>query len=173
MRRNPSDLILTRFVLTLFVKEKSINQATNAIDGFTNANALTFKYWDDSEQEELGQAGFQTAAVDPHAGAFITDLAFETTAQEPNIPTEFGLNAVYPNPFNSTTKIEYGLIEDTYYSLKVFDATGRLVKTLAQGAGRKGQYSIAFDSIGLSAGSYILKMQADRNSSVQTLQIVK
>jgi hypothetical protein len=40
------------------------------------------------------------------------------------------LDNAYPNPFNPVTTIKYGIKERTRVSLKVYDAAGRLVKTL-------------------------------------------
>ena len=41
-----------------------------------------------------------------------------------------GLRGNYPNPFNPQTAIEYGIAMTTRVSLKIFDARGKLVRTL-------------------------------------------
>lgn len=38
---------------------------------------------------------------------------------------------VYPNPFSDNTEIVFDLAEETFAQLKIFDVSGRLIKTLA------------------------------------------
>ena len=47
-----------------------------------------------------------------------------------NIPDEFVLYANYPNPFNPSTKIDYGLPEVSNVKLMIYDILGREVVTL-------------------------------------------
>ena len=47
-------------------------------------------------------------------------------------PVEYKLFTNYPNPFNPETTIHYQLKEDGDVRLEIFDASGRLVRTLVQ-----------------------------------------
>ena len=66
------------------------------------------------------------------------------------LPTQITLNQNYPNPFNPTTVISYELPESGNVTLEVFDMTGRLVATLANGTVQAGSHQINFDASGLS-----------------------
>jgi hypothetical protein len=44
----------------------------------------------------------------------------------------------YPNPFNPNATIHYSLLETGPAHLAIFDATGRLVRTLVDGARNAG-----------------------------------
>jgi len=52
------------------------------------------------------------------------------TVADGNVPGQVTLLQCAPNPFNPVTRIRFGLPEDTEVSLRVFDAGGRLVRTL-------------------------------------------
>jgi hypothetical protein len=60
----------------------------------------------------------------------------------------------YPNPFNPTTNLEYGISELGYVSLKVYDMMGREVVTLVNEKKNAGIHSVKFDGSQLSSGIY-------------------
>ena len=82
-----------------------------------------------------------------------------------NVPDEFVLYANYPNPFNPTTKIDYGLPEEAKVSLVIFDILGREVITLVDGPQEPGYRSITWNGTdvfgrNVSAGMYYYLLQA-------------
>ena len=60
----------------------------------------------------------------------------------------------YPNPFNPTTNLEYGISELGYVSLKVYDMMGREVVTLVNEKKNAGIHSVKFDGSQFSSGIY-------------------
>ena len=98
--------------------------------------------------------------------------------ETPNIPIEFFLAQNYPNPFNSVTHIRYGLKEGVEVSLKIFDVTGREVKSLAREHQKAGYYSIIWDGtnnsgVSVSSGMYFYKIKAGDFIKSQKLVLVK
>jgi hypothetical protein len=79
-------------------------------------------------------------------------------------PNEYRLSQNYPNPFNPSTTIDYVVINPSQVSLKVFDATGRLVRTLVDGEQPRGMYSLDFDARGLASGVYFYQLIATPRS---------
>lgn len=66
----------------------------------------------------------------------------------------------YPNPFNPSTVIEFSLSKRSDITLKVFDVTGREVKTLANGVYSQGKHKITFDgSNKLASGFYFYSLR--------------
>ncbi len=53
-----------------------------------------------------------------------------TTVKEPEIPLTYGLEQNYPNPFNPATNIRFSLPSPAAVTLKIYDLTGREVRTL-------------------------------------------
>lgn len=46
------------------------------------------------------------------------------------LPTEFTLSQNFPNPFNPTTKIKFGIPKKTFTKLEIFNVLGQSVRTL-------------------------------------------
>jgi hypothetical protein len=70
-----------------------------------------------------------------------------------------------PNPFGSSTMLEYRLRENGMVNLKIYDLCGRLVKTLVSGRSNAGTYSAKWDGTdaggkAVPSGVYICRLAA-------------
>ena len=61
----------------------------------------------------------------------------------------------YPNPFSSTTSIQYELTDDASSEISIFDAYGKKVFEITNPIQALGKYEINFDGSNLSPGLYI------------------
>jgi hypothetical protein len=93
------------------------------------------------------------------------------------MPTEFSLEANYPNPFNPSTTITYSVPEQASVRLSIYNLLGQEVMTLADGDHTAGNYSVVWDAKdnsgrNVSSGVYIYRMTATAASgkSYQALQ---
>ena len=91
-------------------------------------------------------------------------------------PDETTLFAAFPNPFDGGTTISYGLATSSSVSLQVFDVTGRVVATLAEGSREAGIHAVVWDGHGaangrLPSGVYFLRLRTDHSESVQSVVI--
>lgn len=87
----------------------------------------------------------------------------QTGIQE--IATEYSLGS-YPNPFNPSTKIQFGIPaagEGKIVELKVYDILGRLITTLIENNMSSGIHEIDFNASGLASGMYIFRLQCGNN----------
>ena len=80
------------------------------------------------------------------------------------IPNDFRLEQNFPNPFNSQTKIEYGLPEGSHVKITIYDTMGREVKMLFNGVQEPGYKSIIWNGTNndgriISAGIYFYSFQ--------------
>ena len=89
-----------------------------------------------------------------------TDKAVTISIPENNIPTEFSLEANYPNPFNPTTAISYQLSASSNVDLSIFDMNGKEVATLVNGSKPVGYHSVKWDASNVSSGIYFYRLQA-------------
>ncbi len=75
------------------------------------------------------------------------------------VPKEFFLSSVYPNPFNSTTRITFGLPVASQVSIKLFDQTGCEIKTLVKGNARAGVHTSILNATDLPSGLYLIHLK--------------
>jgi hypothetical protein len=83
-------------------------------------------------------------------------------------PVSFSLAQNYPNPFNPSTEIGFSLARTSYTEIAIYDALGRLVKTLVAGTLPAGQHSTAWDGTdekggAAGTGAYFIVMSAGEN----------
>jgi hypothetical protein len=70
-----------------------------------------------------------------------------------------------PNPFSHSTSIHYAINTEGFTSVRVFDLTGRTVRTLVNCAQRPGRYGVAWDRRDdkgrlLTAGVYFIRLKS-------------
>ncbi|MBN2466165.1 T9SS type A sorting domain-containing protein, partial [candidate division WOR-3 bacterium] len=69
--------------------------------------------------------------------------------------------SVAPNPMRHGAAIRYAVPAPTNVSLKLYDITGSLAKTVRSGWVKPGSYTAKLSPKGLARGVYILKMRSD------------
>jgi hypothetical protein len=89
------------------------------------------------------------------------------------IPKSFSLGQNYPNPFNPSTKINFEIPKTASVDLKVYDAAGRLVKTLYSGFLSAGKFSIDFNAASLSSGIYFYSLISDSFTESKKMIVTK
>ncbi|UCC78984.1 MAG: T9SS type A sorting domain-containing protein [Candidatus Zixiibacteriota bacterium] len=96
----------------------------------------------------------------------------EQVGIEPDIPQAQAiyLSPNYPNPFNASTTIKYGISRPEFVSLKIYDLLGRRVQILVEEYLEEGNHSITFDAADLPSGIYFVKLQA--GETVETKRMV-
>jgi len=94
------------------------------------------------------------------------------------MPKGFQLYPNYPNPFNSSTNIQFRLPKMTDVSIQVFNINGKLVRTLFQGRKLAGSHILHWDGTDdlgrkISSGIYCYKMVAGSFREARKLILVK
>jgi flagellar hook assembly protein FlgD len=81
--------------------------------------------------------------------------------------------AEYPNPFNPSTTIRYGLSGQAHVTLSVYSTLGQLVSTLVQGEQDAGYHEVRFDGANLPSGVYFYRMQVGSFTETRKLLLVR
>ncbi len=86
-------------------------------------------------------------------------------------PTDISLVQNFPNPFNPTTTIRFGLKEDADVSLEIFDVKGNSIKTLEPGYQSEGWHQLQWNGsddngIQVATGMYFAQLSAGGHSRV-------
>lgn len=86
-----------------------------------------------------------------------TEVGIEDQSELPKV---YALDPAYPNPFDPTMNIRYGLPWKSVVNLTVYDLLGQEVAILVQGEQEAGYHEMRFDASALASGVYIYKLQA-------------
>ena len=89
------------------------------------------------------------------------------------IPTEFSLSQNFPNPFNPTTNIKFGLPKESNVTLRIFNILGEEVATLVNKVMPAGFHTVNFDASRLTSGLYIYRIEADNFVQVKKMMLMK
>ena len=104
-------------------------------------------------------------------GAFEFSHVVEATV---DLPSTFVLEPAYPNPFNPSTTIRFGTAVETELTVELYDASGKLVRTLYEGVPEAGALnSIAIDGSGLTSGTYLVKLSSSDFQTTQQIVLLK
>jgi len=101
------------------------------------------------------------------------EVEVKVAAGAVQMPVEFGLYKVYPNPFNPSVTLNYTLPEDGQVSLKVYNLRGQLIETILSTYALRGSYTLNWSPQNLSAGVYLITLQSGLKISKQKLVYIK
>ena len=98
--------------------------------------------------------------------------ALSVTA-ESVIPDDYYLAEGYPNPFNSTVRLSFGLPEESRVSISIFDLSGRQVDVLESGVVKAGQHVATWNAATKPSGIYWVQMNAGDFKQVRKIVLMK
>ena len=133
--------------------------------------------------EEWAGSGcwYKVSAVDTHGNVSPYALLEPETVSgaDGNVPSQASFASPnYPNPFNPSTAIRYGLQEPAHVSLRVYDSPGRLVRFLVDEAMPSGIHTAVWDgrnSAGreVASGVYFFRMSAGHFEVTRKMTLVR
>ncbi|MBR9976132.1 MAG: PKD domain-containing protein [Bacteroidetes bacterium] len=83
------------------------------------------------------------------------------------------LGVIHPNPVSSTALIPFTLPQSMTVVLRVHDALGRVVATVANGVYGPGAHSLLWWADGLPNGAYLCVLEAGGHRSVQRISVLR
>ena len=89
------------------------------------------------------------------------------------VPDKFFVDQNYPNPFNPLTTIAYGIPQSGNVVLKIFDMTGREVRTLVNEYKDAGYYVVNFNGSSLASGTYIYRIESGSFVTAKKMVLLK
>lgn len=153
------------------VYRASGSEALRLIDEVFDADGRGFAY-NDLEVEPGNSYRYQIGVAD-------TDGEFLSPVQDVRVPemaASLGQNT--PNPFNPTTRISFTLAARGHVTLSVYDANGRLVRTLVDDVRGSGTHGIEWngrDNAGSTVGSgvYFYRLTVGNHSESKKMVMLK
>jgi len=129
---------------------------------------LDFYQGDANAGDTLGGAGF---GLNQHYCC----LMYSPTAIEEDvpIPDDYFLANNYPNPFNPTTTIKYGLPKMSQVSIEIYDILGRRAAVLVNEEQPAGYYQVNWTGDGKSTGMYFYRIHAGDFTETRKMLMLK
>jgi len=104
---------------------------------------------------------FPESPVESHFTTHALTTGLERTE---NIPQNFFLSGNYPNPFNPSTRVGFGLPEASQITIELYNILGAKIKEIYSGNAAAGNYSINIGLQDQASGVYLLRLNSEKFS---------
>ncbi|MBT7788342.1 MAG: T9SS type A sorting domain-containing protein [Calditrichaeota bacterium] len=148
------------------------DRSTNNPDGLLENQSYRLVLWDAENEKTMEIQDLEIILGDGlvyHTDEF-TVVKINNLA---DVPNEFYLSSAYPNPFNMTTVIPFGLSDQVMVNIGVYDVKGRLIQTLRNEKMEAGHHKLVWEAKGFSTGIYFVRMDCSHRSFIQKAILVK
>ena len=102
-----------------------------------------------------------------------TNTATEAKSIQMNSPVQFALEQNFPNPFNPSTTIRYGLPARTHVTMTIYNTLGQQVVELVNGDIDAGNHDVRVDGSNLASGVYFYRLTAGEHVDSKKLILMK
>ncbi len=141
---------------------------TSAIEGARSGDELRIVLHDGKEIVPAMYESLQGKAE------WVEDSFWVISLDEANaIPTKFGIQSAYPNPFNHQTKLTFNLPLRGEVKLAVFDVNGRQITARSLGVLEAGVASANVDGESFTSGIYFVEVQCNSVSDRMKVVMLK
>jgi hypothetical protein len=156
---------------SLFVSTNNGTSWTEVDSGLTNTYVWCFAVSDTNLFAGLISAPF----IGGPRGVWRRPLSEMITSVSPAapLPTEFLLEQNYPNPWNASTTLRYGLPHTSFVTLTIYNTLGQQVAQLVNEQQQAGYHDVVFRGDGLASGVYFYRIQAGSIVDVKKFVLLK
>ncbi len=124
------------------------------------------------------QATSNILSVHVSGGALAKQTAEQAPVMAVPIPKKLELSGNFPNPFNPTTAIKFGLPEDGYVQINIYSIDGQKVRTLVNRQVSKGYHQVVWDGRNesgqpVSGGLYFYELKTENKRILKKMLLVK
>ena len=125
---------------------------------------------------------YMVKAVDANGnvseGSEIVSTLIVSVNEARGIPSDFVLEPNYPNPFNPSTQITYGLPTSSFVSLEVYNILGQRVRTLVADVQDAGYITVNWDGLDshgdlVPSGTYIYRLRTPTQVMSQKMLLLR
>tara|TARA_Y100001970_G_scaffold72791_1_gene92380 strand:- start:489 stop:2153 length:1665 start_codon:yes stop_codon:yes gene_type:complete len=110
-----------------------------------------------------------------HSNGIVTiNGVLSSSENNHNIPNNFSIDRIYPNPFNPITNITFLVpLNDENVKINVFDILGTLQNELINDSYEAGKYEVAWDATNKSSGIYFIELKTERFREIKKVTLLK
>ena len=110
---------------------------------------------------------YETSEVDTNPNPITPNESISNPAKTNNY-------SVYPNPFSSTTTVQFTLVETAETTVEILDLNGLVRQTIYTGPAKANKkYSFEFDGSKFSSGIYICRIKYGKKLLIKPLMLIK
>jgi photosystem II stability/assembly factor-like uncharacterized protein len=103
----------------------------------------------------------------------LSEMVTSVTHSSAELPTKFRLDQNFPNPFNPSTTIRFGLPAKVHVVLTVYNTLGQQIAQLVNGDMAAGYHEARFEGRGIASGVYFYRLHAGTYVETRELLLLK
>lgn len=147
----------------------------------TNTSQTQYYIYYDREIFESGSYYYWLENVD-YDGTSVyhgpVNVVLDVPESVPTVPIVAGIQKVYPNPFNPSTTISYGVKNNELVKIEIFNAKGQKIRELINGLKQAGNYKAIWDGLSddhtpAPTGMYVIRLKTDGKSYMRKILLLK
>ena len=138
--------------------------------GFIQGNDIIIHIWRDSEQVEYLSIYPENSYIFGEQEVIIQEIL---TNDKVELPNNYHLYPIFPNPFNPTATIKYDIPQVSNVLIEVFDVRGKKINTLQSGIKQPGIHFIKWTSDYQPSGLYLIRMSSENINFTEKVMLVK
>lgn len=155
------------------VEVQDPGQTTFRSIGFVSGHGTTTEaqnYSFRAEGLEFGTNVFRLKQIDQD-GRFSYSSTIEVDVE---LPTDYVMEAAYPNPFNPRATFEFAVKDQQQVRASLYNMIGQEVAELYNGVASANEVqSVGIDGAGLPSGIYIVRVAGEKFEATQTISLLK
>jgi hypothetical protein len=128
---------------------------------------------DNDQDYDLVAIGKSSNTVSWYENSLLTPAMDSPSASEETLRLE-----TFPNPAPDVAFVRFCLPQSAAFSVSVYDARGRAVRTLASGSSSAGEYVLRWDGMGhagtaLASGLYFYRVQSGGTTAAAPILLIR
>lgn len=167
-------------VFELYLEGELVEPALDVYAEVGNTGLLTLSFEDlevlDGRLDILCAAttyGVGYAYAGPVLNALEIDGELTVHTREEVLAAEYRLKAIYPNPFNNATMLEFVLSQAGNVRVDVLDLKGRNIGQILDRHFSAGEHSVPWIAAELASGVYVLKFSVNGYESIHKALLIR
>ncbi len=167
-------------VFELFVEDSLVVAELDVYGqvGNTGIYTVMLSGWEitDGTLDIVGAAlvyGESYAYAGPVLNAIQIDGSYYVGINNVQTPHDYELTRIFPNPFNSSTLLEFSIPETAAVNISLFDLRGAEIRTLANQIYTPGQYHLTLSGNDLASGVYFVRFETENFQQNKKILLLK
>ena len=168
--RGTTDNLAEAIDLNVFIQATNTSQTQTYVHHDTELyEDGTYYYWLENQDMDGSSQSYGPVSI---------NVNLNLNPGTPEIPIITGINSIYPNPFNPSSTIAFGLKDRGEVQIKVWNTRGQLIRDVYRNTLDKGYHAVVWDGKNNSgddcgSGLYFFELVAGSERSIRKAVLMK